>query len=83
MADESVDELDTAELRELLRRDSLAVSNELVSTLVFFPPHIARLPPSPENGRFRRNSIFEGRHFARTFYGEKLKSLRTRDFFRR
>lgn len=31
MADESVDELDTAELRELLRRDELAVSNETVS----------------------------------------------------
>jgi len=30
MTDESVDELDTAELRELLRRDGLAVSNEMV-----------------------------------------------------
>lgn len=35
MADESVDELDTAELRELLRRDGLAVSNEMVSFGVF------------------------------------------------
>lgn len=31
MADETVDELDTAELRELLRRDGLAVSSEMVS----------------------------------------------------
>lgn len=31
MADETVDELDAAELGELLRRDTLAVSNELVS----------------------------------------------------
>ncbi|CAH1738603.1 unnamed protein product [Aphis gossypii] len=30
MTDESVDELDTVELRELLRRDGLAVSNEMV-----------------------------------------------------
>ncbi|XP_050443824.1 BTB/POZ domain-containing protein 2-like isoform X2 [Adelges cooleyi] len=30
LADESVDELDTAELRELFRRDGLAVSSELV-----------------------------------------------------
>lgn len=32
MADESVDELDTVELSELLSRDGLAVSSELVST---------------------------------------------------
>lgn len=42
MADESVDEMDSDELAELFRRDSLAVSNELVSGLdlhlVFFPP---------------------------------------------
>lgn len=33
MMDESVDELDTAELRELMRRDSLAVSSESVSNV--------------------------------------------------
>lgn len=31
MTDESVDELDTTELSELMRRDGLAVSNEMVS----------------------------------------------------
>lgn len=36
MADETVDELDAAELGELLRRDTLAVSNELVSRRVLF-----------------------------------------------
>lgn len=34
MMDESVDDLDTAELRELLRRDTLAVSSEMVCSLL-------------------------------------------------
>lgn len=34
MMDESVDDLDTAELRELLRRDTLAVSSEMVRSLL-------------------------------------------------
>lgn len=46
MTDESVDELDTVELRELLRRDGLAVSNEMVSVVPHILYHFTR--PIPE-----------------------------------
>lgn len=36
MTDDSVDELDTVDLRELMRRDSLAVSSELVSKPIYY-----------------------------------------------
>lgn len=42
MTDESVDELDTAELRELLRRDSLAVSSETVSDYYYYYYYVNR-----------------------------------------